>query len=83
GADVNRPSSNGWTPLHYAASIGSDSHVEILLNLGAQVNVCAGLHWTPLMVAVYNKYSETAKILIAHGADLEAKSADGETVLQI
>ncbi|KAL5325482.1 hypothetical protein ACEPPN_006608 [Leptodophora sp. 'Broadleaf-Isolate-01'] len=83
GADVNCPSSNGWTPLHYAASIGSDSHVEILLNLGAQVNVCAGLHWTPLMVAVYNEYSETAKILIAHGADLEAKSADGETVLQI
>ena len=41
GADVNiRGGSNQWTPLFYAAQSGHEAVVELLLDIGADPQVC-------------------------------------------
>ena len=38
GADINCKDRMGWTPLHYAAALGSTSMVQLLLSAGASVH---------------------------------------------
>lgn len=83
GADVNDASRGGWMPLHEAASHGHKDIVELLIARGAAVNArTTGRRTpphsygntpgtTPLYVAV--KYPDVVKVLIDHGADLNAK----------
>ena len=48
GADVNEVTATGWTSLHAAAFVGSNSLVSYLLEQGAKVNVQSGCGRTPL-----------------------------------
>lgn len=57
------------TRLHYACGAGDTRAVQDLLAAGVPVNASGADSCTPLHVAIYNENTETAKLLLAHGAD--------------
>ena len=64
GVNINSRDSNGWTPLHWAASEDYDQIVKLLIDNGAKINVKDDLGDTPLDFADI----ETSKLLISNGA---------------
>lgn len=73
GADREARCADDTTPLMHAVIHGSESISELLLNSGAQVDgTTAG--WTPLHKAIDISSLGMAKLLITHGANLEARS---------
>lgn len=49
--DVDKKNLGGWTPLMYAAYIGHDNVVNLLLESGVSVNASTAKGLTPLMLA--------------------------------
>ena len=72
-----------WTPLTVVASMATPELVKTLLDAGVGVNVTDVRGMTPLMLAVASDRQniESIRILIARGADVNAKSLAGETAL--
>lgn len=81
--DFNRVGCNGLTPLHRAAIEGSYECLQLLVDLGANVNVRSVLGWTPLHDAVFHEHVSCALVLINAGADLSAETDDFMTVLDM
>jgi ankyrin repeat protein len=81
GADVNAPSGDGSTALHYAAEIDDVALLQALLEAGAAVDARNRFNITPLALAANNGSAAAIKLLLAHGADVNAKSREGETPL--
>jgi len=79
GADAKARTDAGLTALHYAAFKGNVTAVTLLLDAGAPVNVADDRGFTPLMMAANsrNKNEEVVRILIAQGAESQAKDASG------
>ena len=81
GANVNRANDYGTTPLWLACSNGNIAIVETLLQAGANPNAALASGETPLMAAS-EKSIEIARLLLAHGADANAKEhTGGQTAL--
>lgn len=80
---VHERSSNGWTPLHYAAFADNAAAAAILIAAGAEVDARAKNRFdnTPLQVAMLSQSTDVAKVLLANGADVNAKQAEGVTAL--
>jgi quinoprotein dehydrogenase-associated probable ABC transporter substrate-binding protein len=76
GADVNKPDSQGWTPLLNAARQKKDEIAKALIELGADVNL-ANDGMTPLIAALMRDHVPTVKVLLDHGAKLEEAGPDG------
>ncbi|MBW2046754.1 MAG: ankyrin repeat domain-containing protein, partial [Deltaproteobacteria bacterium] len=70
------------TALHYAATRGHRSIVELLLAEGADVNIRDWSGLTPLHYATIQGHNQIIELLIAGGADVNAKNIYGETSLQ-
>lgn len=81
--DFNRVGCNGLTPLHRAAIEGSYECLQLLVDLGANVNARNGSDWTPLHDAVFHGHVSCALVLINAGADLNAETDDFMTVLDM
>jgi cytohesin len=98
GADVNGQVEGGWTPLHEAARSGHENVAKLLIARGAVVNarmtppehetIRNDLHaphaqvgTTPLHLAV--NYPEVVKVLVANGADINAKDERDETPIHL
>ncbi|CAG0884545.1 unnamed protein product [Cyprideis torosa] len=77
-ADVNAKDRNSMTPLFIAVSHDLHSVAEVLLNHEADPNITAKDWLSPLHEA---RSSETAELLIRHGANLNAKTRARETPL--
>ena len=61
----------GSTALHYAANDGKLRLMELLIELGADVNACnAKWYATPISWAANNAHLDAVKLLLAHGADI-------------
>ncbi len=78
---INRKGPAGSTPLMYAALYGDVDSVRQLLKTGADPNLQNEAGATALMWATDNL--EIVTELIAHGADVNAKSSDSRTPLLI
>jgi tetratricopeptide (TPR) repeat protein len=76
--------SDGFTPLHTACERGFRDMADLLLALGADVNVRARNGETPLITAIAERGDdnlELALLFIARGADVKAASNEGWTAL--
>ncbi|CAF3656344.1 unnamed protein product [Rotaria sp. Silwood1] len=58
------------TALHIAVETGNIRAIHMLLQAGAQVNLCDLSLSTPLHIAAYMGYEEIVQILLMHGADM-------------
>jgi len=79
GADPEDDSSlGGFTALHRASMKGHTKVVQELLSAGAYVDPrLHRLERTPLIEAVVSGHAETCRVLIAHGADVNAHHPEG------
>ena len=80
GADINKRTPYGTTPLERAVSAGFKDIVKLLIAKGADINSRDNWDWTPLHSAVYG-HDEIVELLIAKGADVNAKDGGGRTPL--
>ena len=82
-AFANWRDAKGWTPLHAASFANNAATAAVLIGAGADVNARAKNRFdnTPLQVAMLSQASDAAKVLIAHGAHLDAKMSEGATAL--
>ncbi|MBE02341.1 ankyrin repeat domain-containing protein [Marinobacter lutaoensis] len=81
GADVNARDRAGYTPVVRAAEQGQVSVVKTLVSAGANVNVQPGGE-SLLMKIVGQGDLLMAEMLLAAGADVHFRAADGGTALQ-
>ena len=86
GADPNAVDATGITPLYLAANSGRAGCVRLLLEAGALPDPVAAKgrpsRSSPLLCAAMNSSDPLVlKTLLDFGADLEARSPDGETPL--
>jgi ankyrin repeat protein len=77
-AQVNNP---GWTALHYAAAVGNDDIVRMLLEESAYIDAESPNSTTPLMMAAGSGRLSTVKLLLDEGADATLKNNIGMTAL--
>jgi ankyrin repeat protein len=80
GADVNRRTSFGTTPLSRAADVGFKDIVKLLIAKGADVNTKNNWNWTPLHNAAYG-HKDMVELLITEGANVNARDGGGRTPL--
>lgn len=95
GADVNAATNgaqqvrkgpialNHLTPLLFASPYGTPELVKTLIDAGAKVNAQDIRGMTPLMLAVASEVQnpDVARLLLASGCDIKAKSSTDETAL--
>jgi ankyrin repeat protein len=80
--DINEPSGDGSTALHWAAYNDDGETAKLLIDAGADVHVrTRNGALTPLMVAATNGSGTVVRALLAAGADPNVRSADGATPL--
>jgi ankyrin repeat protein len=82
GADINRVNGIGENALILAAWRGHLDAVKWLIERGARINP-RQRQWSPLHYAVFAGHREVADHLIAEGADINALSTNGSSVLMM
>ncbi|KAI0537483.1 hypothetical protein GGR58DRAFT_471699 [Xylaria digitata] len=66
--DFSPVDSHGWTPLHWAASMGNEESVAALVELGVDIDKADSNGWTPLTFAVVKGHSHIVQLLLQCGA---------------
>ncbi|MCL2524058.1 MAG: ankyrin repeat domain-containing protein [Betaproteobacteria bacterium] len=82
GADIDQANANGETALTLAAWRGNLEVARWLVERGAHINVPAR-QWSPLHYAVLAGHAPMVDYLIAEGADINALSTNGSSVLMM
>ncbi|MDR1995818.1 ankyrin repeat domain-containing protein [Azonexus sp.] len=82
GADINQANANGETALTLAAWRGNLEAARWLVERGARINVPAR-QWSPLHYAVLAGQTPVVDYLIAEGANINALSTNGSSVLML
>jgi len=70
-----------FTPLTHAVSIGDDSTVQFLLQMGSDPNAEDAEGQSALTLAVMNNHLRSAGYLLEYGADVSRKDSTGESPL--
>jgi hypothetical protein len=82
GADINQMNANGESAIALAAWRGQLPAVKWLLERGAKVNA-PERQWSALHYAVFAGHQEVADFLMAQGADINALTTNGSSVLMM
>ncbi|KAJ4273195.1 hypothetical protein NW764_012442 [Fusarium oxysporum] len=61
--NLNKTDSHGWTPLHWAVSMGHKSMVETLLRSGASPDLPDLAGWTPTFWAAFKGHADIIEML--------------------
>lgn len=77
-AEVNQ---TGWTALHYAATVGDNEIVQLLLEQHAYIDAESPNKTTPIMMAARGGHILTVKLLLDEGADATLKNEQGMTAI--
>jgi ankyrin repeat protein len=76
GADADSPNPEGETALHLVARAGNVEAARLLLKAGAKVDPREHFgEQTPLMWAAARRHPQMVELLVARGADINARSA--------
>jgi hypothetical protein len=78
GARVNH---SGWTALHYAAYVGDDESIKLLLSYSANLDALSPNGTTPLMMAAHGGRVSSVKLLLDYGANPTLKNERGTSVI--
>lgn len=81
GADVNAPSVDGTTALHWAAYYGNTELVQRLLRAEADPNTRNDYGSSPMSEAATIANTEMLELLLDAGADVESPNLEGQTAL--
>jgi ankyrin repeat protein len=81
GHDLNSKSSNGQTPLSWAASRGQEAVVKLLVEKGAELETKDKYGQTPLSWAASRGREAVVKLLLEKSAELETKDNNSQTPL--
>jgi ankyrin repeat protein len=81
GADVNGPSVDGTTALHWAAYYGNTELVRRLLRAEANPNTRNDYGSSPMSEAATVANTEILELLLDAGADVESPNLEGQTAL--
>ena len=82
GADINTPTKDGSTPIHYAAIEEHTSILQLLLNNDVKVNVKDEDGETPLHLAANSGSKEVLKLLLSYYKDnIDVVTNDNRTPL--
>ena len=82
GPNIDSPHQMGMAMLHMASELGSTNLVQLLVLLGAEVNLKMDRKygcWTPLMFAASNGHDTCCRLLLENGADPNAADIWGNT----
>nr|XP_034319162.1 ankyrin repeat and KH domain-containing protein mask-like [Crassostrea gigas] len=71
------------SPLFIASEQGHDSIVQLLLENGADINLCTKDGVSPLYIACQNGYESTVQLLLKYGADIDLCPNNGASPLII
>jgi hypothetical protein len=82
GADLSARDTHGNTPLHTRARHWR-ADIAALIELGANVNDAGASIGTPLHAAADGYRVDKVKLLLAHGADVDARGPGGLTALEL
>eukprot|EP00927_Polykrikos_kofoidii_P077022 TRINITY_DN74015_c0_g1_i1.p1 TRINITY_DN74015_c0_g1~~TRINITY_DN74015_c0_g1_i1.p1 ORF type:complete len:573 (-),score=82.37 TRINITY_DN74015_c0_g1_i1:23-1693(-) len=77
GADVNRQTPSGATPLYVAARQGDGEMVEALLRFGAKTEVAMEDGSTPLFIAAWRGHQQAVRALLRGGAQVNHATDTG------
>ena len=90
GANTAAQNRDGWTALAEASFHGRAEIVRSLLEKGASTEISGQIFertgergWTPLMRAAHRGHLEVVRLLADAGANLNARTTEGRTALQI
>ncbi|XP_021941374.1 serine/threonine-protein kinase TNNI3K-like [Zootermopsis nevadensis] len=85
GADLNVQDNSGRIVLHIAAGHSGNSSIllKLFLHHRSVVNTRNIDSWTPLHEAAYNGSVECMEVLVGNGADVNAVTDDGVSVLHV
>ncbi len=80
---VKAYSHDGWTPLHLACFFGQPALAEILIAQGADVHARSRnpMQNTPLHAAAAGRNQDAVRMLLEHGAEVNARQEGGWTAL--
>ena len=81
GVDVNMPTADGATALHWAVHRDDQVLVGLLIDAGAHVSVANRYGVQPLSLASLNGNAGVIEQLLSAGADPNTSLAEGETAL--
>ena len=76
--DVNHQDFKGQAALHFATSFADFDIVNLLLEKGAQIDICDSRGRTPLMGAVMHRRKDMVKLLLDKGANINNKTDNDE-----
>lgn len=73
---------DGATPLFIACQNGHESTLQLLLNNGADSNLCLEDGTSPLYIACQNGHDITVQFLLNNGADVNLCLEDGSSLVK-